>query len=459
MEEVDAEELSRHATEEDLWIVIDGYVYDITSFVAQHPGGVQTLVKYAGKDGSKAFHALPHSVAASKILKAYQLGKFEGAATNTLEGLKNVLDFEKRAIQILEPEISRYYLSGAEDGLSIAENLKSWSRIQLRPRVLVDVSKIDMSVTILNDTRLSMPVFSAPTALLKMAHPTGECGVAKATSECNIGNILSTTATYSIEDVRKAAPDGYMWFQLYVYKNKNRTRRLVKRAEKCGYKAIVLTVDLPVLGNREKLAGWSVPDKYKLQNVQQEKKVKNTKNLAKAGDRRKYVKELYTQNLGEDLLKWLGSLTDLPIILKGILRGDDAYRICEKFAFVRGVIVSNHGGRQLDGAIAPVVALPDVVQSLKPLNDLRKSQGKPCVHIFVDGGIRRGRDIFKALAHGADAVLLGRPLIWGLACGGKDGVKKVLKTMRDELETCMQLCGTRSISEIDESFIFKASKL
>lgn len=451
------DELKKHKSKNSLWMAIDGKVYDVTAFVNEHPGGIYTILSGGGKDSTKAFHQVPHSPAAQKILKNYLIGILEGA-DNPLDELLNVADFERKAIEILQKEIARYYLTGAEDGLTIAENLKSWNRYLLRPRVLVDVSNVDLSVTVLGQ-KLNLPILSAPTALLKMAHEQGETGIAKATHRMGIGNILSTTATYSIEDVANAAPEGYRWFQLYVYKNKKRTERLVKRAESNGFKAIVLTVDLPVLGNRETLRGWSVPDKYRLQNVAQEKKVKDKKNSSKAGDRSEYVKNLYSQNLSSELVEWLGSITSLPILIKGVLRGDDAARICSQFSFIRGVIVSNHGGRQLDGAISPLTALPDVLKSLEPVNQARKVQGLPPVEVLVDGGVRRGRDIFKALALGAKAVLLGRPLIWGLAVGGDKGVERVLTLLKKELTTCMQLCGTRTTSEIDQSFLKHASLL
>merc|ERR1712178_437083 len=294
-------------------------------------------------------------------------------------------------------------------------------------------------------------MIAAPTALLCMAHDRGEAGVAAACATVGAANCLSTTASMDIETVAKAAPNCYRWFQLYVYRDKEKTARLVQRAEAYGYSAIVLTVDLPVLGNRTSLKriGFKVPSQFKMANMTSESKTtadlkaeKEGVNVKDPGDRQAYIKKLYDQNMSLDLIEWLASVTSLPVIIKGILRGEDAARAAA-YDNVQGIIVSNHGGRQLDGEIAPLSALPEVKMFLDRVNENRAQRGISNCEIIVDGGVRRGRDVFKARALGAKAVLVGRPLIWGLAVGGDDGVQKVWELLREELKTCMQLAGAQ----------------
>ena len=223
----------------------------------------------------------------------------------------------------------------------------------------------------------------------------------------------------------------------------------------------MLTVDLPVLGNRTSLKkiGFKVPKEFKMANMSSETKTKmdiqaekEGVNVKDPGDRQAYIKKLYDQNLSLDLIEWLATITTLPIVIKGILRGEDAARAAA-YDNVQGIIVSNHGGRQLDGEIAPLSALPEVKVWIDKVNENRLSRKKPEVELYVDGGIRRGRDVFKAVALGAKAVLVGRPVIWGLAVGGDAGVKKMWELLREELRTCMQLAGAQDLEQIDESFI------
>eukprot|EP01047_Picozoa_sp_COSAG01_P024828 COSAG01_NODE_1549_length_9945_cov_568.576376_2_plen_377_part_00 len=304
---------------------------------------------------------------------------------------------------------------------------------------------------------------AAPTALLKMGHSDGEAAVARGCQMSGVGNCLSTTASLSIEDVAAASPDCYRWFQLYVYKDHDKTRRLVERATKEGYSAICLTVDLPVLGNRTSLKriGFKVPKEFKMANVAGEKETQADKDAAKSGvnvkdpgDRAAYVAKLYDQSLTLELLTWIGTLTDLPIVVKGILRGDSA-ALAASHPNCRGVIVSNHGGRQLDNCLAPLTALPDVVNRVNEVNAKRAEQGLEPVEVYVDGGIKRGRDIFKALALGAKAVLLGRPMIYGMAVGGELGVQRTVELLKDELKTVMALAGTQHTGQIDRTFVVR----
>ena len=469
--EITAEELAQHTTEDSLWMAISGTVVDVTAFAAQHPGGAKILSSNAGTDATAAFNGVPHSPDAAASLAQYAVGTLADAgdaAAKALAGCLNLADVERLAKAPgsgLSAGARAYYDAGAEDGETLAENLRVWGDWLLRPRVLVDVSAVDVGATVLG-TRLELPLLAAPTALLKMSHPEGEGTVAAACAAMHVGNCLSTTASMSIEDVRDAAPECYRWFQLYVYRDRERTRRLIERAEAAGYSAICLTVDLPVLGNRTSLRriGFRVPSEFKMANVAKEKETaadkaqsdKSGVSLKDPGDRRAYALAMYDQNLSEELIPWIASVTSLPIVVKGVLRGDSAVQ-ATRHPQVRAVVVSNHGGRQLDGAISPLTALPDVANELRKVNEKRAAEGVPPVEIIVDGGVRRGRDIFKALALGAKAVLVGRPLIYGLAAGGEEGVKRVIELLEEELVTCMQLCGCQTVEQIDRSFVVHKS--
>jgi len=478
------EELAKHSSATDIWTVVDGVVYDVTGY--DHPGGFEYLQEFAGADGTAAFKKQGHSPTALDEVKKRVVGVLEGAKKkksqppkaapaaaasaadeapvldpSDLTAFMSTTDMERTAKAVLNTGAHAYYQAGAEDGQTIAENERVWGDFLLRPRMFVDVTDVDMSVNILGHHTLDVPMIAAPTALLKMAHERGEAGVATACAAVGAGNCLSTTASMSIEDVAAASPECYRWFQLYVYRDKEKTARLVQRAEAYGYSAVVLTVDLPVLGNRTSLKriGFTVPKEFKMANMNSETKTtadkqaeKDGVNVKDPGDRQAYIKKLYDQNLSLDLIGWLATITKLPIVVKGILRGEDAARAAA-YDNVQGIIVSNHGGRQLDGEIAPLSALPEVKTFLDRVNENRAQRGIANCEIIVDGGVRRGRDLFKARALGATAIMVGRPVIWGLAVAGDEGVKKVWELMREELKTCMQLAGAQTLDQINSSFI------
>lgn len=458
------EEIEKHNTPDDLWIAVDGDVYDMSKYHKLHPGhgGPAIIIKNAGQDATKAFKDAKHSPNAMDIKNGLKIGIVLRNIDSELKKVLNCDDMRTRARSILKEGALAYYDAGAEDNTSRMEAMECWDRDwRLRPRNFIDVSNVDLSAEVLGH-RLSVPIMAAPTALLKMGHEDGEAAVARGCAATGAGNCLSTTASLSIEDVADASPDCYRWFQLYVYKDHDKTRRLVQRAEKNGYKAICLTVDLPVLGNRTSLKriGFKVPKEFKMANVVGEKETAKDREVEKQtgvslkdpGDRAAYVAKLYDQSLTLELLTWLGEMTTLPIVIKGVLRGDTA-AIAANHPSVRGIIVSNHGGRQLDNCIAPLTALPDVVKRVDECNIERKKKGLKPVEVYVDGGIDRGRDIFKALALGARAVLVGRPMIYGMAVGGDKGVARTVEILRDELKTVMQLAGAQTTEQIDRSFV------
>jgi len=466
---ITVEELEKHNSEGDLWIAIEGKVYDMTAYHKMHPGfgGPGIIIKNAGADATGGFRKAKHSPKANGVKDGLFIGNLEFNVKTELAKMMNLDDIKAKAEEMLTPGALAYYNAGAEDGTSMAEALSCWDRDwRLRPRNFIDVSNVDVGTTVLGH-RLEVPIMAAPTALLKMGHEDGEAAVARGCAAASVGNCLSTTASLSIEDVAAASPECYRWFQLYVYKDHDRTRDLVQRAEREGYSAIVLTVDLPVLGNRTSLKriGFSVPKEFKMANVAKTVETDKDKgasgvggavDVKQAGDRAAYVAKLYDQSLTLELLTWLGTLTTLPIVVKGILRGDSA-ALAAQHPNVRGIVVSNHGGRQLDNCIAPLTALPEIVRVVDEVNITRQEQGLEPVEVYVDGGIKRGRDIFKALALGAKAVMLGRPMIYGMAVGGEHGVERTVDLLRDELKTCMQLAGAQTTEQLDRSFVVRTS--
>ncbi len=333
----------------------------------------------------------------------------------------NVFDYELLAKSRVEPGPWDYYNGGSDDEITLRANRTAFERIRLRPRVLVDVSTCDTRTTVLG-TPISMPVLVAPMAVHRYAHPEGECETARGVGPAGTIMLASTSASRSPEEIAQAAT-GPLWFQLYVFRGIKTTENLVRRAEEAGYRAIVLTVDLPRLGNREKDTrnDFTLPPafqpNYPPESEAEERVILTWESLA-----------------------WLRSLTSLPLLVKGILTAEDAVLAIEHG--VSGIVVSNHGGRQLDTAIPSIEALPEVVDAVAGRCD-----------VFMDGGIRRGTDILKALALGARAVLVGRPVLWGLATNGSAGVLHVLEILRKELELDMALAGRPTLASIDRSLV------
>ncbi|KAL0305481.1 UNVERIFIED_CONTAM: (S)-2-hydroxy-acid oxidase GLO1 [Sesamum radiatum] len=355
-----------------------------------------------------------------------------------MESITNVMEFEAVAREKLPKMVYDYYASGAEDQWTLHENRNAFSRILFRPRILVDVSNIDMTTTILG-FKVSMPIMVAPTAMQKMAHPAGELATARAASAAGTIMTLSSWATSSVEEVASTGP-GTRFFQLYVYRDRNIVRQLVRRAEKAGFKAIALTVDTPRLGRREAdiKNRFTLPAHLTLRNF--DGLDLGTVDRTNDSGLATYVADQIDRSLNWKDVKWLQSITTLPILVKGVLTAEDASLAVQ--AGAAGIIVSNHGARQLDYVPATIMALEEVV---------RAAQGR--VPVFLDGGIRRGTDVFKALALGASGVFIGRPVIFALAAYGEAGVRKMLKMLHDELELTMALSGCRSIKEITRAHI------
>ena len=347
-----------------------------------------------------------------------------------------MLDFEALARDRMERAFYDYYAGGAEDERTLAANRGAFAEVFLRPRVLVDVSRIDTRRTVLG-TAVSMPILIAPTAFHRLAHPEGELATARAAGAARTLMVASTISTCTIEEIAQAAT-GPLWFQLYVYKDRGLARALIRRAEASGYRALCLTVDTPFLGSRERDVRnrFTLPPGILMRNFEA-----MGFDVSSLGDSfHSYVRRQLDSSLTWDAVEWLRGETKLPLILKGIIAAEDAARAVERG--VDGIVVSNHGGRQLDGTEATIRALPRVVDEVR---------GR--AEVFMDGGVRRGTDVVKALALGARAVLVGRPCLWGLAAAGEEGVARVLELLRQELMLAMALCGCPHVDAVDRSLI------
>ena len=350
----------------------------------------------------------------------------------------NVSDYARAARKKLRQDVFDYYDGGALDEITLRENLAGWERLKLYYHVLAGVKDRQMGTTLLGQ-KISMPIVVAPTAFHKLACAEGEIATARAAKTAGTLFILSSLSNTAMETVLAEAASP-RWFQLYIYKDHEVTGDLVKRAEAAGAEAIVLTVDAPGLGTRER-------DMRNRFTLPQGLCVENLSPLGKGempevtgSGLAAYVRDNFKSDLSFDDLDWLCGCTQLPIVVKGVCRADDARRIAEHGA--KAIVVSNHGGRQLDSAPATCEVLPQVTDAV----------GDRC-EIYVDGGIRRGSDVLKAIALGARAVLIGRPILWGLTVDGELGARNVLEILRRELDEAMLLCGCSTLNDIDKSLL------
>jgi isopentenyl diphosphate isomerase/L-lactate dehydrogenase-like FMN-dependent dehydrogenase len=332
----------------------------------------------------------------------------------------NVQEFEQEARERLDPGAYGYYAGGAGDERTLRANVEAFARWEFRPRMLVDVSEVTTETTVLGMPSAS-PLLIAPTAFHRLADPEGEAATARAAARTGTVMCLSTLSSVSPAELAAAAPDATLWFQLYCSRDRGFTEELVAGVAEAGFKALVLTVDVPVIGRRERdvRAAFALPEGLPVPNLPVE--------LARV-DFHAAISSIVDPGLSWRDLEWLRSISALPLVVKGVLTSEDALLAAEHGA--AGVIVSNHGGRQLDGVPATLDVLPEVVEAVGER-----------VEVLVDGGIRRGTDVLKALALGARAAMAGRAVLWGLAAGGEDGVVRVLELLRDEIASGLMLLG------------------
>lgn len=330
-----------------------------------------------------------------------------------------------------------YAAGGAGEEMTLRENVQRFHRYRLRARMMVDVSKRDTGIELLG-RRHPVPFGIAPTAFHKLFHPDGERGTARAAAKRGILHCVSTLANTPLHEVaQEGAP---RWFQLYIHKDRALTEEMVRNAENNGYEALVLTVDVPVQGVRERdrRNRFELPPNLRLANMRQSP-VQADEELDGLSA---YIHTQFDPSLTWDDLDWLRSITTLPVLVKGILTAEDAQLALDHGA--AGIIVSNHGARQLDRVPSTLDALPEIVQAV--------STRAP---VMMDGGIRRGIDILIALAMGANFVLVGRPIVWGIAAGGELGAGRVLDLLSQEVDNAMALCGKRSIDEIGPDLLLR----
>jgi isopentenyl diphosphate isomerase/L-lactate dehydrogenase-like FMN-dependent dehydrogenase len=354
-----------------------------------------------------------------------------------VEGPINVADFERLGEAKLEQGPRDYFAGGAGDELTLRENVAAWGNWRLRPRVLNDVRAVSTRVELLGKP-VEMPVLVAPVAYQRMAHPEAEAGMARGAADAGTAMCLSTLSTTRPAEVAAAAPAGRHWFQLYAFKDSAVTRALMDEAIEAGFEAILVTADAPPGGNRERdrRNRFTLPKELGTPSL----------TAATGGEQALTIEQTFA--LMNHAFTWddvadLASECSIPVIVKGLVTAEDAELAVEHGA--AGVVVSNHGGRQLDRCLATAEALPEVADALEGRGTL-----------LVDGGIRRGVDVATALALGADAVLVGRPALWGLAAAGREGVAAVLGLLRDELELTLGLLGATAPAELNRSHVRRA---
>jgi (S)-2-hydroxy-acid oxidase len=379
-------------------------------------------------------------------------------------------ELEKLAAERMDKQTRDYYNEGADSGSTLKENISAYQKYRIRPRVLRDISSIDTSVEIFGHKN-SIPMGVAPTAMQCLAHDDGELATARACKKMGIVMGLSSFSTTSLEDVKGALGEHPGALQLYLFEEREKSRKLIQRAKKAGYKAVFLTVDTPVLGRRnlEIRNQFKLPKHLSAANFNRdeddEKEDPNKGDAAEVDQVGKTAQPKRTPPKGpitfhthapnptlnwERDISWLKEqcYPEMQVWVKGIATGEDALLACHHG--VDGIVVSNHGGRQLNGALATIDALPEVAEAVR-------SQSKK-IPVHVDGGIRHGTDVFKALALGADFVWIGRPVLWGLAYKGQEGVELCLKLLSDEVRLCMGLAGVTKVEDIGKEYLVKIDR-
>ena len=377
-----------------------------------------------------------------------------------LESCVNVHEIEAHGSARLRsraPHAEAYYASGAEDEVALRGNVEAFSRWRIAHRILRGIPDGTRDTRVsLWGRELAFPIVAAPTAYCKLAHVDGELGIAEACGNHGVAQCLSTMSTTSVEDVGAAWDNmgharGLFWFQLYVFRDKELVTALVKRAEKAGCTALLVTVDAPVLGQRERDARnrFELPHGLEAANltgdqrrVGHDKEAPEKEDSGGSGIAAHFAKNVDSRLTWEDA-EWLVRLARVPVVLKGVVRPEDAVKA--RAIGCGGVVVSNHGGRQLDHCVATLDALPAIRRALDATVEPSEHRA---FHVLVDGGVRRGTDVLKAVALGADAVMVGRPLLWGLSLGGARGADKVLRLLTLEFSRAMALAGCGSVKDV-----------
>lgn len=445
--------VSQHNKKDDLWVVLNGQVYDLTDFLPNHPGGQKVLIRYAGKDATKIFVPIHPPDTVEKFIPPEKhlgplIGEFEEEPEELneeelerldrierkppLSQMINLHDFETVARQILPPPALAYYCSAADDEVTLRENHNAYHRIFFNPKILVDVKDVDISTEFFGN-KTSAPFYISATALAKLGHPEGEVAIAKGAGREDVVQMISTLASCSFDEIADArVPGQQQWYQLYVNADRKITEKAVRHAEERGMKGLFITVDAPSLGRREKDMKMKFEADSDVQNDDEE--IDRSQGASRA------LSSFIDPSLSWKDIAFIQSITKMPIVLKGVQRKEDVLLAAEHG--LQGVVLSNHGGRQLDYTRAPVEVLAEVMPILKE----RGLDSK--IDIFVDGGVRRGTDILKALCLGAKGVGLGRPFLYANSSYGDKGVTKAIQLLKDEMEMNMRLLGVNKIEEL-----------
>mmetsp|Transcript_75996 Transcript_75996/g.171847 ORF Transcript_75996/g.171847 Transcript_75996/m.171847 type:complete len:520 (+) Transcript_75996:82-1641(+) len=469
------EEVAKHSTKEDCWVVLYGKAYDLTKFARVHPGGAKLIHDNAGKDATALFDPVHPKDIMDKLLKpSLTMGVVDPATmkeehvakppapkapapkkavrSESSEGMDlaveefvkpplaamlNTFDFESVAREVMEPQAWGYYSSGGDDEITLRDNHMAFQRITMRPRILVNVRDVDMTTTLLG-VPSSLPLYFTATALAKLAHQDGEVAIVRAAKKAGVVYMLPTLSSYTLEEMLAARSPGQELFaQLYVNPERSRTQEYVSKLEEAGVKALFVTVDAPQLGRREK----DMRNKF----TQQGSDVQNDDDEGGEVDRSqgatRAISSYIDPGLCWDDVPWLKSITKMKVLLKGVQCGEDA--VAAYKAGLAGCVLSNHGGRQLDTCRPGIEVLPEVMEALK-----EAGASKQDFVVFIDGGIRRGADLFKAVALGAAGCGAGRPVLYSLASYGEKGIVRMVHMLQDELLMVMRLSGTPNIASI-----------
>lgn len=445
------QEVSRHNKKDDLWVVIRGEVYNLTDFIAIHPGGAKVIIQHAGKDATKIFESIhAKGLLESMLGPSQHIGTVDPATMPKLEpeltdddirmlinnknkpplgAMINLRDIEEVAKKVMSMKAWHYYRSDAEDGYTYRNNFAALTHYFFRPRILREVGQVDTSTFILGMPS-SLPIFVGPAAMAGLGHPDGEKNIVRSAANGGILYGISSNASCSLEEIAGARqPDQPLIFQLYIAKDRKVSADVLKKVECLGFKAIMFTVDAPVLGRRE----FDMRTRIVADDDEQENAPPNSKGGVSAT-----IDGYFDVNIGWKDVEWLQRQTKLPIIIKGIQTVEDCLLAAE-YPGVKGILISNHGGRQADYAPASIDVLYELRQTHPEVFDK--------VEVYVDGGFRRGTDIVKAVCLGAKAVGLGRSFLYANAAYGERGVSKTIEILREEIVNCMQQIGLTSLSQ------------
>lgn len=456
------DQLSHHSTRSSAWIAINGQVYDVTRFLSAHPGGAGILLKYSGKDGSRAFNSVHTQNMISTYLKAedyvgamgekFARGPDDDAADAAeaqrqarrrllpkLSRVFNLHDFEVMAKGILTPTAWAYYAGGADDEYTLNENHQAYRRLMFHPKVLVDVRSVDLSTEMLGQ-RTEAPFYCSAAALAALGHDDGELSIARGCKKEGIVQMISNSASYGVEEIVSAAREVpgtvAQWFQLYVKPDRAQSVAKIRQCEDLGIRAIFITVDTPVLGRREADFRVRLPDEED-----------DNENDNDNDDSFAVMNNYEDPGLCWDDISRFRQTTTLPIAVKGIQRVEDAVRAAEMG--VNAVVLSNHGGRQMEFSRAPIDVLAEVMPALRERNLHHQME------VYVDGGVRRGTDVLKALCLGAKGVGLGRSFLYANSCYGEKGVIKAIHLLKHEVAVGMKLLGVTRVEELGPEMVLR----